>query len=133
MDRLTAANRSALMSRIGSKNTLPEMVVRKFVPSLGYRYRLHAKDLPGKPDLVFRKQKKVIFVHGCFWHAHFCRKGQPPKSKLNFWGPKLKANAERDARVLADLKELGWDSLVIWQCEIREPASMWEKIELFLT
>lgn len=124
------------MGKIRSKNTSPELVVRKLVFSLGYRYRLHRKDLPGKPDLVFPGRKKVIFVHGCFWHQHQnpgCKIARTPKSNKDYWLPKLKRNAERDVRHQRELIELGWDVLVLWECETQKPDVMAEKIESFLS
>ncbi|UVK39382.1 DNA mismatch endonuclease Vsr [Mesorhizobium sp. AR10] len=134
-DTLTRAERSERMSRIGGKNTKPEMVVRQLVHSLGHRYRLHCADLPGCPDLVFPARRKVIFVHGCFWHRHpdsSCKLSRLPKSREDFWIPKLKANAERDIRNEKALNELGWEILVIWECEIKDRASLQRNIEAFL-
>jgi DNA mismatch endonuclease, patch repair protein len=118
-DHVSKAKRSKMMAGIGSKNTRPELIVRKLLFSLGYRYRLHSKTLPGKPDLVFPSRKKAIFVHGCFWHGHRCRKGQPPKSKLKFWLPKLEQNKERDRRNILLLRYRGWASKVIWECQLK--------------
>lgn len=132
MDRVSRSKRSEMMSRVRSKHTQVELTVRRFVHSLGFRYRLHAKDLPGSPDIVFRKRKKVIFVHGCFWHAHGCKKGQLPKSNLDFWGPKLSANVSRDLKAIGDLERGGWSVLVIWQCELKDLSVLKTKIEAFL-
>ena len=119
MDIVSKDKRSEMMSNIRSTNTKPELVVRRLVYSLGYRYRLHCKDLPGKPDLVFRGKKKVIFVHGCFWHQHQgCSKASIPKSRPDFWRLKLSKNVERDERAISSLTRLGWGVLVIWECEI---------------
>ena len=108
MDKLTPERRSENMRRIKNKGMKPEMAVRRLVHGLGYRYRLHRKDLPGRPDLTFGPKRKVIFVHGCFWHQHSqCREGRPPGSNAGYWGPKLARNVERDAQHLASLKELG--------------------------
>src|SRR3954453_9489446 len=108
MDRLTPERRSENMRRIKSKDMKPELLVRRLVFGLGYRYRLHRKDLPGKPDLVFPGRKKVIFVHGCFWHQHpDCREGRPPRSNITYWKPKLARNVERDMQALATLKDTG--------------------------
>jgi DNA mismatch endonuclease, patch repair protein len=97
------------------------MIVRKLVHSLGYRYRLHDRSLPGRPDMVFAKTKKIIFVHGCFWHRHHCALGdRVPKSRLDFWIPKLEENQRRDARNQHTLRELGWDILVVWECQTTE-------------
>jgi len=98
----------------------------------GYRYRLHAKKLPGRPDLVFPGRHKVIFVHGCFWHGHGCGKGRAPKSKMEYWAPKLEANQARDARNIGDLSRLGWDALIVWQCELKEPVAVMQRVKKFL-
>ncbi len=123
-DNRTPDSRSALMSRIGGKDTAPEMIVRRLLHGLGFRYRLHRRDLPGKPDIVFPGRSKAIFVHGCFWHAHGCAIGRPPKSRPEYWGPKLAANQARDATVAVALAELGWEVLTIWQCETRKPETL---------
>ncbi|MDO6670394.1 very short patch repair endonuclease, partial [Paracoccus sp. 1_MG-2023] len=109
---------------VKQKDTTPELVVRRLLHGAGYRYRLHRKDLPGRPDIVFGKRRKVIFVHGCFWHAHGCSKGQAPKSKLDYWGPKLAQNVERDARNLRDLENAEWQVLTVWECETRDPERL---------
>jgi len=121
MDTLTPSERSRRMARVKSKGTRPEMVVRRLLFSLGYRYRLHDRSLPGSPDIVFKRKKKAIFVHGCFWHRHDgCALARLPKSRLDFWIPKLEGNRERDARKLLQLKSLGWDAFVIWECELKD-------------
>lgn len=132
MDRVTKEKRSEIMSRIRGKNTSPELTIRKLVYSLGYRYRLYSKDLPGKPDLVFPGRKKVIFVHGCFWHYHGCKKGQLPKSRLDYWLPKLEANKRRDEENSQELIKQGWKVLVLWQCEIKKTSVLKEAIINFL-
>lgn len=109
------------MRRIRSKDTSPEKAVRRLVYHLGYRYRLHDKSLPGKPDLVFKGRKKAIFVHGCFWHQHpsgNCADSRPPSSRTEYWLPKLQRNIERDQSNLQELDRLGWDTLVIWACQV---------------
>lgn len=131
-DRLTEERRSALMARIKGKNTVPELAVRRLAHSLGYRFRLHRPDLPGTPDLVFPSRRKVIFVHGCFWHGHGCSKGRLPKSKLDFWAPKIAANRRRDARQRRLLKAAGWSSLVIWACGIAHQEPLIGLITEFL-
>jgi DNA mismatch endonuclease (patch repair protein) len=134
-DTLSAARRSANMSRIRSKNMKPEMVVRSVVHRLGYRYRLHGRDLPGKPDLVFRPRRKVIFVHGCFWHGHdnpACLDGRQPKSNQGYWVPKLQRNKERDRAHIATLKKSGWAVLTIWECETRDTAALAHRLHIFL-
>ena len=129
---LTPSQRSERMSRIRSRDTKPEMQVRRLVHSMGYRYRLRSKDIPGHPDLVFRSRKKVIFVHGCFWHQHGCKQYKMPKSKLNFWLPKLRKNVERDKKVQKELRDLGWQSLVIWECQLKECEMVRKSTRLFL-
>jgi DNA mismatch endonuclease, patch repair protein len=118
MDTMSPEDRSRRMAQVRSRDTKPEMMVRRLTHSLGYRYRLHDCDLPGRPDMVFRSRRKVIFVHGCFWHRHHCSLGDRlPKSRLEFWQPKLDENRRRDARVLRALREKGWSILIIWECE----------------
>lgn len=121
------------MSRVRGKDTAPEMTVRRLVFSLGYRYRLHDKRLPGTPDLVFAGRKKIIFVHGCFWHRHDgCPLARIPKSNTAFWAQKLEANSERDARNLAALRELGWRVLVVWECDLWEWRALTSRLKAFL-
>lgn len=121
------------MALVRSKNTKPEMRVRSLVHSLGYRYRLHGHDLPGKPDLVFRKRRKVIFVHGCFFHRHRnCALARLPKSREEFWLPKLEGNKARDDRNMAALTSDGWEVLVIWECEIKDKEALAKRIRRFL-
>jgi DNA mismatch endonuclease (patch repair protein) len=120
------------MGRIGSKNTAPELIVRRLLHSLGYRFRLHRKDLPGTPDIVLPGRRKAIFVHGCFWHAHSCRIGRPPKSRPEFWEPKLARNRARDEENSRDLEEAGWDVLTVWQCETKDKVALSELLEKFL-
>jgi len=118
--------RSQIMSGISGKDTKPEMIIRKALFSEGYRYRLHRKDLPGKPDIVFPSKKKVIFINGCFWHGHNCKKAALPATNKSFWEKKLTGNKERDKRNLAKLKDIGWKSLVIWQCQIKKNKHSWK-------
>lgn len=132
-DTITPTCRSANMARIRSKDMKPELVVRRLVHSLGYRYRLHRNDLPGKPDLVLGPRRKVIFVHGCFWHQHAgCREGRIPKSNQTYWQPKLARNVERDQRVQRELAEAGWTVIVVWECEISDLDTLKERISGFL-
>lgn len=134
-DTLSPGARSERMGRIRGKNTGPEMVVRRLVHAMGYRYRIHRKDLPGRPDLAFITRRKVIFVHGCFWHRHAdssCKLARTPKSRPEFWVPKLEANARRDEQNEVKLRGVGWDILKIWECELRDHASLKSKIESFL-
>ena len=133
MDTISKEKRSWNMSRIRSKDTKPEMIVRRLVHSLGYRYRLHVRKLPGCPDLVFSGRKKVIFVHGCFWHRHNCRYGRVrPQTRKKFWEKKLEGNKERDKQNRRKLRRLGWSVLTIWECQTRKPENMIDKIVEFL-
>lgn len=123
------------MAAIRSKDMKPEMVVRQLVYGLGYRYRLHRKDLPGKPDLVFGPRRKVVFVHGCFWHLHpdsGCLDARPPKSNVDYWGPKLRRNVERDAQHLGALRKMGWHTMVIWECETKDTDRLTKRLKRFL-
>lgn len=129
------AQRSAIMARVKSKNTAPEMIVRRLVFRLGHRYRLHRADLAGKPDLVFPSQKKIIFVHGCFWHSHKaskCSGARLPKSNVGYWLSKLERNKARDAKHIAVLRAQGWRVLVIWECQLKKLDAVEKKIRLFL-
>jgi DNA mismatch endonuclease, patch repair protein len=131
--RRSAARTSARMSKVKQKDTGPEMVCRRLVHGLGYRYRLYEKALPGKPDLVFTGRRKVIFVHGCFWHGHNCRAGRnQPTSNRRYWGPKLRRNQERDARNQERLLESGWSVLIVWECETADLNSLKIRICDFL-
>ncbi len=135
MDNLTSKARSENMRCIRSKGMKPEIAVRKAVYQLGYRYRLHAPHLPGKPDLVFRNREKVIFVNGCFWHFHESKKcgiARMPKSNIKYWKAKLSRNRERDRKNLLALKKLGWKVLVIWECQIKKAHSLTKHITTFL-
>lgn len=131
-DHVQPEKRSEIMKRVRGKNTSTELTVRKLIYSLGYRYHLHDKNLPGKPDIVFRGRKKVIFVNGCFWYYHQCKIGNPPKSRLDYWLPKLEKNKIRDQRNHEEITNLGWDYLVIWQCELKDTDKLKNKIKSFL-
>lgn len=134
-DTLSKAERSRRMSLIKSKDTKPELFVRSLIHSLGYRYRLHVSNLPGKPDIVFPARRKIIFVHGCFWHRHTdprCTLSRLPKSKLDFWTSKLQKNYLRDQKVLQLLSKQGWDVLVIWECQILHYSRLKNRIIKFL-
>ncbi len=125
--------RARTMRAIKSKDTQPEMIVRKLVHSLGYRYRLHRRDLPGVPDLVLPRFRKVIFVHGCFWHGHDCKRGaRAPKDNADYWQQKRRNTRERDVSQLASLENAGWQPLVIWECELKNHSALIRKIKLFL-
>jgi DNA mismatch endonuclease (patch repair protein) len=122
------------MSRIRSRDTRPEMVVRSIVHRLGYRYRLHKKDLPGKPDLVLVRHRKVIDVHGCFFHMHKCRYGSvAPVTNAKFWRDKRLSNVARDRRNQRALRRKGWDVMIVWECETKDPARLSKRIETFLS
>jgi DNA mismatch endonuclease, patch repair protein len=125
-------DRSANMRAIRSKDMMPELVVRSLVHKLGYRFRLHRTDLPGKPDLVFPARRKVIFVNGCFWHSHECRIAHVPKSNQGYWGPKLQRNRVRDAKNVEELKAGGWKVLVIWECQTRKEHELVKQVSRFL-
>lgn len=132
-DPLTPPERSIRMGLIRSRDTRPEIAVRRLVHGMGYRYRLHSKELPGKPDLVFKAKRKIIFVHGCFWHLHRnCSKCRPPKSRLDYWTPKLQRNAMRDKQVRKQLRNMGWTSLVVWECQLTDTERLAGRIARFL-
>lgn len=132
-DTLTEAERSRRMGLVRGKNTKPELRVRRMAHGLGYRYRLHRRDLPGKPDLVFPARRKVIFVHGCFWHRHpGCKLARLPKSRQDFWIPKLEQNRARDLEHQRALEELGWSVLVLWECEVKNGELLKTRLLEFL-
>lgn len=134
-DIFTKEKRSRHMSRIRRRDTRPELIVRRLVHRLGYRYRLHCHDLPGTPDMVFRKRKKVIFIHGCFWHQHpdpSCKLARMPKSRLEYWKPKLGGNLSRDQINRSRLSKLGWRVLVVWECETARMADVENIVRDFL-
>lgn len=121
------------MRRIRSRDTQPELQVRSLVHRLGFRFRLHRADLPGKPDIVFPSLRKVIFVHGCFWHLHGrCREGRIPNSRIDYWEPKLLRNKIRDKATRAELRKLGWSIMVIWECELKDEDKLERRITDFL-
>lgn len=135
MDTMSRVERSERMSRVRGKDTKVELLVRKTVHRLGYRYRLHRKELPGKPDLVFSARRKVIFVHGCFWHRHpdpECKLARLPKSRQDFWVPKLTGNRERDQRNETRLREMGWNVATVWECETNNRHSLENQLREFL-
>lgn len=133
VDVLTPEQRHLVMSRIRSKDTKPEMIVRRLLYAQGYRYRLHAKDLPGKPDIVFRGRRKVIFVNGCFWHSHSCSNGRhTPQSNVEFWKTKRQRTVERDAQVQSLMATMGWEVLVIWECGLQDKEILLESLCRFL-
>jgi DNA mismatch endonuclease (patch repair protein) len=132
-DRLTPEQRSHQMALVKSKDTGPEMIVRRLVYSLGYRYRLHSTKLVGKPDLVFASRKKVIFVHGCFWHRHSgCKHATTPATRQDYWLTKFSRTVERDKRTIDELKNIGWDVFIIWECEVKNTNQIISAIINFL-
>jgi DNA mismatch endonuclease (patch repair protein) len=133
VDTVDSARRSEIMARVRSKDTAPELVVRRLVFAMGYRYRLHSKRLPGRPDLVFAGLRKVIFVHGCFWHRHRgCALARLPKSRTEFWVPKLEANRKRDERDKRALVRGGWKVLMIWECQLKNKSHLQKRVLRFL-
>ncbi len=135
MDTLTPTERSARMARVKGKDTSAEMTIRRLVHRMGFRYRLHGAKLPGRPDLVFPGRRKVIFVHGCFWHRHpdpDCKLARLPKTRQDFWIPKLEGNRARDLRQLEALEALGWSALILWECELKNEAFLENEIRTFL-
>lgn len=131
-DLLTPEKRSALMARIGPKNTKPELTVRRLLYAQGWRYRLHRKGLPGTPDIVFIRRKAVLFVHGCFWHGHSCKLGRLPKTRPEFWSEKIAGNRSRDTRKVDQLVEQGWRVMTVWQCGLKDADRVLSEIETFL-
>ena len=132
-DVFSKEKRSWIMSRVKGRNTKPEVLVRSFVHRMGYRFRIHRRDLPGNPDIVLPRYAKVIFIHGCFWHGHKrCPRSKRPTTNVSFWNKKLDANKERDSRFLRKLRRLGWKVLVVWECEIKKPEKLLLKLERFL-
>jgi DNA mismatch endonuclease (patch repair protein) len=132
-DTLSPTERSALMARVRSKNTRPEMLVRSIVHRLGSRFRLHDSSLPGSPDLVFRGRGIALFVHGCFWHSHSgCKWATVPKTRTEYWSNKLAANRDRDRRAQAALRRCGWRVAVVWECETRKPAHLVRRLSRML-
>lgn len=132
MDVFTPEKRSAVMRAVKGADTGPEMEVRRLVHRMGYRYGLHCKDLPGRPDLVFRRLRKVVFVHGCFWHKHRCPAGRVPATRRQYWAEKLDSNTRRDRRHCAELRKAGWDVLTVWECELRDIERLEGKLRRFL-
>lgn len=135
MDVHSPTQRSYNMSQIKDKDTRPEVITRHWLWHNGYRYRLHCKDLPGKPDIVFQKEKKVIFVHGCFWHKHNCDYFQWPQTNMAFWKDKILNNVERDKSIYSELETKGWRYMIVWECQLRNEnlKSTWNKVSSFLS
>ncbi|MGE0253130.1 MAG: very short patch repair endonuclease [Alphaproteobacteria bacterium] len=132
VDRVSSPVRSAIMASVGTRNTGPELVLRKLLHRAGYRFRLHVRTLPGSPDIAFPRRRKVVFVNGCFWHGHGCRWGLLPKSRREYWIPKIAANRARDVRKTRELQSAGWDVFVVWQCELRAPEEALSRVVAFL-
>ena len=132
-DRLSPSERSALMSRVRSRGTAPERSLRRLLTDMGYRYRLQYRLLPGRPDIAFPGRRKVIWVHGCFWHRHEgCPRAALPKSREDFWVPKLEGNRQRDRAVEEEVQSRGWDTLVVWECELRDGGQLVQKLRGFI-
>lgn len=133
MDTLTPAERSERMARVRSRDTRPELAVRKLLFSMGFRYRLHDRKLPGTPDIVLPSRRKIVFVHGCFWHRHVnCALARLPKSRKAFWGAKLESNRLRDGRVKAALRRSGWSVATVWECQLGDMARLGRRLRRFL-
>jgi DNA mismatch endonuclease (patch repair protein) len=132
-DVFTAKKRSDIMSKIGGKDTAPELRVRRLLHAMGYRYRLHRVDLPGKPDIVLPRHRKIVLIHGCFWHCHRgCRRASLPLTNIRFWKKKIVGNQARDRRVQRELRQLGWSVLVLWQCELADSERLAGRLMDFL-
>lgn len=133
VDHVDELKRTAIMAAVRSKDTTPEIALRKLLHAQGYRYRLHDKSLPGRPDIVFPARKKAVFVNGCFWHRHEgCRYATTPKSRVEFWEAKFEANVARDRRNILGLKQMGWAVAIVWQCEFKQPEQVLARITDFL-
>jgi DNA mismatch endonuclease (patch repair protein) len=133
-DRISKEQRSANMRAVRSRNTLPEIRVRQIAHRLGYRFRLHRRELPGKPDIVFPRRRKAIFVHGCFWHQHKgCRRASVPQSNRRFWRTKLARNSARDGEQVVALSRCGWRALVVWECETKDEKRLTARLRRFLS
>ncbi len=133
VDVMSPEQRSRAMAKVRSKDTKPELRVRRLLHGMGFRFRLHRRDLPGTPDMVLLKYRAAIFVHGCFWHAHpGCSRATKPATRVEFWTEKLGRNAERDARAQRELQAAGWRVLVVWECELRDAEGLEERLRAFL-
>lgn len=130
-EKFSREQRSAIMRRVRSTSTRPELCVRRMVHRLGLRFRLHRKALPGTPDLVFPYRKKVLFVHGCYWHQHGCKASKRPASNRSYWNRKLDGNVERDRKTLRLLRKQGWSALIVWECQLRDPQRLQRRLERF--
>lgn len=133
MDVFSREKRSQIMSRVSGKNTKPEVFVRSLLHNLGYRFRIHRKDLPGNPDITLPKHNKVIFVHGCFWHGHKdCKRATLPNTNREFWEHKIRSNTQRDNKNISSLTEKGWDVMVLWSCQIKNKEDLIPKLIEFI-
>jgi len=132
VDTRTPEQRRRIMKAVRSRDTKPEFFVRRLLHKLGYRFRVNVRSLPGSPDIVFSSRRKVLFVHGCFWHGHGCKIGQLPKSRLDYWRPKIEKNRQRDESVISAIECLGWEALAIWQCETTMDANLLNRLIVFL-
>ncbi len=133
MDTFTAAERSEIMRRVHGKNTTPEKIVRSMLHRLGFRFRLHDKNLPGNPDIILPKHKTTIFVHGCFWHRHSgCPRASTPATRQEYWLPKFRRTIERDAENQARLRNAGWNVIVVWECELKDRVRLGEKLSMLI-
>lgn len=131
-DPLSKEQRSRVMSRVKNKDTKPEVRVRSMLHQMGYRFRLHLRDLPGAPDIVLPRHRKAVFVHGCFWHSHDCPRGKRPSTRTEFWNAKLDRNVERDRTNRESLENQGWQVLTVWECELKDPDAVREKLRRFM-
>lgn len=131
-DTRSPEQRRRIMQSVKTKDTGPELTVRRALFAAGYRFRLHRRDLPGSPDIVLPGRRKAIFVHGCFWHGHGCSKGKAPKSRPEYWTPKIAANRQRDRRNIRALRALGWEVYTVWQCDLRDIPSLLHRLGIFL-
>lgn len=134
MDRVSPTDRSRIMSRIRDRDTKPELFVRRLIHGMGYRFRLHGRDLPGRPDIVLPRHRKVVFVHGCFWHRHRCRRGRSmPSTRTRFWKAKFAANRKRDLNARRNLRRLGWSVFVVWECQTKSVDLLKRRLCQFLS
>ncbi len=133
MDTVSRRVRSKIMAAVPQEHSEPEMIVRRIAHGMGLRFRLHRRDLPGSPDLVFPRSRKAIFVHGCFWHRHGCRRTTTPSSNADFWHTKFETNRRRDRRVIRELKSAGWEVLIVWECQTPNVESLRQKLRTFMS
>ncbi len=133
MDVFDKQKRSSIMSTVKNRNTKPELIVRSMLHRMGYRFRIHRRDLPGNPDITLPKHKKIVFVHGCFWHGHKkCRRAKRPTTNQEFWNKKLNSNIKRDNKNVLELNKAGWQTLVVWSCEIKDKDNLMQRLQNFI-